>query len=1298
MMQIARWALGALVAALLPLTALAQGPGGAAAQAVVAGVQFPCQANQQIPLSMNFNSTGQNCKDGQTVSSYSALPGFTLASGSLSGTGATSATSYDATGKVIDFTLPTTRITNAGILVEAAATNLILDSQVMGSSPWAAFESTATDNNAVAPDGTTTAMTLVATGSFPTITSGTVTISGVQTITTSVFAQPGASSGNNQFLLKAADPNDGTFSNADAVITIIPAAGGVPGSCSAAIDSTFHYINVSATATWLPAYGYCRASLTFTTISSTTAMIQQDWVGSGATSCTGSCIGSSVNFWGAQMEIGGLTSYLPTTSAAVTRSTDTLTQTFSPGAAQYATVYFAPNQSYSYPAIPSSPLNLVSLAVTGGQPISEVLVSYTEPTPGAAIGAGYQQLTFQTPSWNGSNVDFSATCAPGHSWYFYNYGGTVPTTANTTVAGGVISVGASGNNYNSTIATVCGLGGQAWRGTAFGGGGYFEATLKWQNGAFDFTKGWPAWWMGSVEAQTLSVGTLWPGAIQTTSPGFKHFPEIDIMEYFGGDFSEPLNCATQTIIDWSGPNFSSLVLNAKDSFYCPDAIGTTFASYHKYGLLWIPATASSQGSATYYFDHLPVFQQTWTLLTAADQPPAAGNPWLFGVTDQNPAVGPNHFMLELGSGATYTSGSGNTTPIVVNDVKVWQLNINDNLYNGASPPPAPPIASGLIRPGSGFTGATTAMAAQGSSGAYGYNDDVIMAFDQPQYQTITSTFTFNVYAYHAPTPSDYSSGVLTNISYVICGMDQDNTSQWTKVSVNPARPYIFTFTVNAALSTDSTTPREVRCEAVPTTGTPIVMQGAQSYQSYVHSLYVFTNPTSTLTNRVEYISATGTDTAWTSVGSPGCGALGTPCATIMQAEANGSAANAGSAGNLLKASGVTVRPVPGDAGNYIYGKASGISTFLAADQWFNLDFTGTTAKITSRGSTSGIATSKVHIKNATIDFSGSPTSLNLDSTATNAPALWLDSVTFIGAGQAYNTTQPWNLPATRWTGGVFATDSDFSNAQNGPLAASLDRNVTVHDISSDAFQGSTAVIGGTVYNDCELKYGGAFVCDQVATAGQGTITSGSACLTNITDTSSFVVGGILNVGTALAPYWTGSTQPTIVTNTCGANAVTVSRVADGTFTSPANNLTFGTGTHPDVYQAQHSPGSGQAALNNVLLYGISAVPGPPHPSNNMWMQGFFGTTVTEPITNFAVINSTFSNAGSINFRIMQFGSAATNLNFVNLSFIGDTGWRTALGFTATDVSVINSVCSTGHILNDSAGYPTSGVTTRGGTC
>lgn len=689
MMQIARWALGALVAALLPLTALAQGPGGAAAQAVVAGVQFPCQTNQQIPLSMNFNSTGQNCKDGQTVSSYSALPGFTLASGSLSGTGATSATSYDATGKVIDFTLPTTRITNAGILVEAAATNLILDSQVMGSAPWAAFESTATDNNAVAPDGTTTAMTLVATGSFPTITSGTVTISGVQTITTSVFAQPGASSGNNQFLLKAADPNDGTFSNVDAVITIIPAAGGVPGSCSAAIDSTFHYINVSATATWLPAYGYCRASLTFTTISSTTAMIQQDWVGSGATSCTGSCIGSSVNFWGAQMEIGGLTSYLPTTSAGVTRSTDTLTQTFSPGAAQYATVYFAPNQSYSYPAIPSSPLNLVSLAVTGGQPISEVLVSYTEPIPGAAIGAGYQQLTFQTPSWNGSNVDFSATCAPGHSWYFYNYGGTVPTTANTTVAGGVISVGASGNNYNSTIATVCGLGGTAFRGTAFGGGGYFEATLKWQNGAFDFTKGWPAWWMGSVEAQTLSVGTLWPGAIQTSSPGFKHFPEIDIMEYFGGDFSEPLNCATQTIIDWSGPNFSSLVLNAKDSFYCPDSTGATFASYHKYGLLWIPATASSQGSATYYFDHLPVFQQAWTLLTAADQPPAAGNPWLFGVTDQNPAVGPNHFMLELGSGATYTSGSGNTTPIVVNDVKVWQLNINDNLYNGASPPPAP---------------------------------------------------------------------------------------------------------------------------------------------------------------------------------------------------------------------------------------------------------------------------------------------------------------------------------------------------------------------------------------------------------------------------------------------------------------------------------------------------------------------------------------------------------------------------------------------------------------------------------
>lgn len=624
---------------------------------------------------MDFLSGAKSCKDGQVVSSYTSLPGITLASGSLSGTGATVATAYDATGKVIDFTLPVIRITSGGITAEAAATNLILQSQAMTTTPWGNFNDTVTPNAAVAPDGTNTAATILNTGDFPTLTSGTVAVAGVHTVTISGFCGPGATNPSNSCQLRAIDPTDTGFSTAYGIITITPPVTGHPGSCSILVPPGFHYTNTSGSAVYLPYKGYCRASVTFNTISTTNQIAAQIW-GTGAAQCGAGCLNTVLNVWGAAIQLGPLTSYLPTTTAAVTRSADTATQPFHAGTAKYATIYFAPNQSYSYPAMPASPLDLTALP-TGGQPISEALISYTEPEPGAAVGAGYNTLTFQTPAFTTKNVDFTLSCPKGGTWYFYNFGGTVPTAHNTTVSNGVLTAGASGNNYNATVSTVCGLGGQAWRGVAFGGGFYAEATFHFAPGAFDYSLGWPAWWMESLEAQTGLPGLLWPGAIQTPYPGYMHFSEIDVMEYFGGDFSEDLNTFETTLIDWYGASFGTIQSVFGNLPVTQPASG--FNNEHKYSVLWVEATPTSEGSATYYLDHVLVFKKTWSILTAADQPPPTGQPWAYGVTDLNPVVGPNHYMLVLGSGAT--AGSGNNTPIIVSDVKIWQASTASNLYH-----------------------------------------------------------------------------------------------------------------------------------------------------------------------------------------------------------------------------------------------------------------------------------------------------------------------------------------------------------------------------------------------------------------------------------------------------------------------------------------------------------------------------------------------------------------------------------------------------------------------------------------
>jgi hypothetical protein len=158
--------------------------------------------------------------------------------------------------------------------------------------------------------------------------------------------------------------------------------------------------------------------------------------------------------------------------------------------------------------------------------------------------------------------------------------------------------------------------------------------------------------------------------------GYDHFIETDFFEYDVWSFS-PRNEYGGAMHDWWGIWQSTCtsgycnVSNAGGdgtafSNFQVQTPGTTdFTQVHAFGFLWIPATATTPGRATYVFDGKTTNDiVTWSQYTG-DAPPPGMAPWTFGVLDQQ------HVVLILGTGAG--------EPMTIESVNVWQSSAADNL-------------------------------------------------------------------------------------------------------------------------------------------------------------------------------------------------------------------------------------------------------------------------------------------------------------------------------------------------------------------------------------------------------------------------------------------------------------------------------------------------------------------------------------------------------------------------------------------------------------------------------------------
>jgi hypothetical protein len=267
----------------------------------------------------------------------------------------------------------------------------------------------------------------------------------------------------------------------------------------------------------------------------------------------------------------------------------------------------------------------------------------TSPVPEPAAAVGFNTQTF------GPHVTI------GSNWQKFDFYGVNPSSVNVTQnADGSVTINPGGDNYGAQLSTASvGTTGRNFSGIAFGGGGYFQATMS-STGPMSF-------WANDIE--TMNGVSMGKGADPQAS-----WMEADIAE-----FDSP-GAYGFTLHNWYGPIGSGDVVNANENGASPP--GANYAQPNTYGMLWVPATSTTRGYAKFYFNGSQVGNTiTWNQYVPGSGPPSLRNGTAFSVLDRL------HLALIL--------GAGSSTSTTVYNVEVWQASAVDDISTLPTPTPVP---------------------------------------------------------------------------------------------------------------------------------------------------------------------------------------------------------------------------------------------------------------------------------------------------------------------------------------------------------------------------------------------------------------------------------------------------------------------------------------------------------------------------------------------------------------------------------------------------------------------------------
>ena len=264
----------------------------------LAGLRYP-QASFVLDFASNYYRGS-----GAQGSSPSALPGYNF-------TRALAAYAEDTSGNLIQFASGVPRITNKGVLIEEGRTNLQTQSEF--ASGWSTTNSTITPNAGPAPNGAATAASLVETGATGQHVAAGASISKTSaslTYTGSVYVSP---KGRTFAEVQLTSVSGGAFVYVNLLTGAVTNGPGTYGSNWSA-----------ATATVTPAAGgMMRIALTATNVTDTSLTMKVLVCNTGTSDNYTGDGTSGLYIWGGQVEQASFpTSYIPTTSASVTRPAD----------------------------------------------------------------------------------------------------------------------------------------------------------------------------------------------------------------------------------------------------------------------------------------------------------------------------------------------------------------------------------------------------------------------------------------------------------------------------------------------------------------------------------------------------------------------------------------------------------------------------------------------------------------------------------------------------------------------------------------------------------------------------------------------------------------------------------------------------------------------------------------------------------------------------------------------------------------------------------------------------------------